>query len=283
MLNINNNVAKKIKLHTLVIGLLLLSTNLFFTPKIIANEVNSETMPLYSISQGALKSKINTEQRSELIKINKLAKIPDQLNNKATSKNREEMLNSHTVLLNKSNKKQVTKQQKQNYYADFSIYGATSFLIDDFDDDGFFQTFSISFDADIYSYTQNSLGEVYALLYISRNGGPWKHYFTTDTFFIEGESDLDEYEVISTFLSGYPTDYYDVLIDLYQVGYTDIVASYSADNSNALYALPLESANYDEPYLEVIEVHNGGSFSIVTLLMIIVFSFIRLGLTSKRS
>jgi hypothetical protein len=127
-------------------------------------------------------------------------------------------------------------------------------LYEDYDGDGYYQTFSVTFDADIYSYTENQFGEVYALLYLSKNGGPWTHYFTTDDFLIEGDTDLDEYEVITTFVSGYSSDHYDVLIDLYQVGYSDIVASLSSDDSDALYALPIESAEYDEPYIEVVEV-----------------------------
>ena len=170
----------------------------------------------------------------------------------------------------------IAQSNNHNYYADFAIYGAMSLLQDDIDGDGFYQTFSVFFDADIYSYTDNQFGEVYALLYISRNGGPWTHYFTTDTFLIEGDSDLDEYEVITTFLSGYSTDYYDVLIDLYQVGYSDIVASYSSDDDNALYALPLESADYDEPYIEIVEtVTHGGGFSAITLLIILISAVFR--------
>ncbi|MCI2285180.1 choice-of-anchor H family protein [Colwellia sp. MSW7] len=145
-----------------------------------------------------------------------------------------------------------------------------NFLADDLDGDGFYQTFSVIFDADIYSYTASPWGEVYALLYLSKNGGPWVHYFTTDYFIIEGESDTDEYEVMTTFLSGYNADYYDVLIDLYQVGYNDIVASYSSDDDNALYALSLESADHDEPYIEVVQVHGGGSFSIMSLLIVLI-------------
>ena len=112
-------------------------------------------------------------------------------------------------------------------------------------------------------------------MYISKNGEHWTHYFTTNNFIIEGDTDLDEYEVITTFLAGYSSDHYDVLIDLYQVGYSDIVATYSSNDSNALYALPLESADYDEPYIEVVAVSEGGSMAIIILLLIATY-FIRL-------
>jgi len=271
---ITNNITKKTNVKSLATGLLFITANILFTHDAIASDVSDEIAIPFSVSQGAFTSDISDEQRKNVIEINKHAHIADQVANIATSKTREEILNSTTSRLNKSNKGQKSQKNNQYYDADFSIYGATSFLIDDLDGDGFYQTFSIVFDADMYSYTYNQIGEVYALLYLSKNGGPWKYYFTTDDFLIEGESDLDEYEVITTFLSGYQTDYYDVLIDLYQVGYSDIVATYSSDDNNTLYALPLESANYDESYIEVVEVY-GGSFSVLTLILILMFSLLR--------
>jgi len=175
--------------------------------------------------------------------------------------------------------KKPSLAQRKSYnhpaYTDFAIYGATTLLQDDYDSDGFYQTFSVIFDADIVSYTTRPWDEVYALLYISKNGGPWTHYYTTDNFIIEGDTDSDEYEVITTFLSGYSTDQYDILIDLYQEGYGDIVASYSSDDSNALYALPLESADYDEPYIEVVEISHGGSFSVASIMLFLLIYLVR--------
>tara|TARA_R110001583_G_scaffold315_3_gene2875 strand:+ start:3112 stop:3987 length:876 start_codon:yes stop_codon:yes gene_type:complete len=285
MLITNNDTrtrARTTRSNSLTKWLLLITVNLLIFTQSFANEVaavhEKEQGVAYSISQGVFKKELNNEQRKKIVESNKRAKSPDQLNKKATAKTRAVMLNSQKKLINKSVKNLVTQSNADNYYADFAIYGATSFLEDDYDGDGFYQTFSVSFDVDIYSYTENKLDEVYALLYLSKNGGPWTHYFTTDTFIIEGESDLDEYEVITTFLSGYSSDYYDVLIDLYQVGYSDIATSFSSDDSNALYALPLESADYDEPYIEVvqvIEVSSGGGFSVITLFIILISAAFR--------
>lgn len=241
--------------------------------QVSASELNVEH---YTVSQGAIKQDLNEQRRKTIIETNRRVNIPDQLNGKATTKTRLAILNSQkevTTKLKSSTAPQNSNNASlsQDYYSDFTIYGATSFLEEDYDGDGFYQTFSVVFDADIYS--ENQMGEVYALLYIRKNGGPWTHYFTTDNFIIEGDTDQDEYEVITTFLSGYSADYYDVLIDLYQEGYSDIVATYSSDDSNALYALSLESADYDEvyiePYIEVVEI-SGGSFSVVTLLIILI-------------
>lgn len=221
----------------------------------------------YSISQGMFKKEFDVQDRKKIIEINALTQNPDQLNGKTTAETRATILSNQKNVFEKSNKSLIVQSNGYDHYADFAIYGATSLLQDDYDGDGFYQTFSVTFDADIYSYTNNQFGEVYALLYISKNSGPWTHYFTTDTFLIESDTDLDEYEVITTFLSGYSSDYYDVLIDLYQVGYSDIVATYSSNDSNALYALPLESGDYDEPYIEVVEVHGGSIYWLILVLL----------------
>lgn len=226
-----------------------------------------------SISFGELSKNLTEESRFTVVKENKTASIADQQSGKATDKTRIEMAQNNFKSIKKLTS--IPLVRSQNSYADFSIYGATSLLQEDYDGDGFYQTFSIIFDADVYSYTPSQLAEVYALLYISKNGGPWTHYYTTDNFIIEGNTGLDEYEVITTFLSGYSTDHYDILIDLYQVGYSDLVATYSSDDTNALYALSLESANYDEAYIEVIEITHGGSFSIVIILFLLSVYLVR--------
>lgn len=254
---------------------LLFFIQLLFSTAAWASSVKESNVNAFSISQGAFKNALDNNKRREIIKSNKRAIMPDQLSPKATSKTREEISKAHTALMNKAAKNATNQKSINHYYADFAIYNAASFLENDFDGDGFYQTFSVVFDADIYSYSAKQWGEVYALLYLSKDGGPWIHYYTTEEFIIEGESDTDEYEVITTFISGYETDYYDVLIDLYQVGYPEVVASYSSDDNNTLYALSLESADYDEPYIEVVEVHGGG-FSIISLFLILVSGAFRL-------
>jgi len=267
-----------------VIGILLL-TSLIVSSNSIAKEQGS-------VSFGLLTKNLTSELRQTIAKENKAATIVDQNIGKATGQTRTEILKNNIKLIKPSKITPLARNiGYSNYsnFADFTIYGATTLLQNDYDGDGFHQTFSVSFDADIASYTEGQWSDVYALLYISKNGGPWTHYYTTDTFIIEGDTNLDEYEVITTFLSGYYTDYYDILIDLYQVGYSDTVASLSSDESNALYALSLESADYDEPYndvynepyIEVIEIGHGGSFSIVLLLLFLLTYSLRIATDKK--
>ena len=61
----------------------------------------------------------------------------------------------------------------------------------------------------------------------------------------------------------------DVLIDLYEVGFEGLVASYSSDDNNALYALPIESAEYDLEYVVEVYDNHAGSMSALLLLMVL--------------
>jgi hypothetical protein len=143
-----------------------------------------------------------------------------------------------------------TQSHQPDNYAEFGIYDASSKLFEDFDYDGYYQTFSVSFDADVYAQYSGLRALVFADLYLSRDGGPWELYFTTDAFSIIDDSSEDEFEVLTTLDVGYKTGHYDVLVDLYEVGYSDIVATISSEDIEYLYALPLESADRDE-YLVV--------------------------------
>ncbi len=160
-------------------------------------------------------------------------------------------------------------------YYEFAIYDASTRLFEDIDYDGFYRTFSVTFDADVHSSNLNQYADVYAMLYLSRNGGPWELYHTTEIFTIFDDVSNDDFEVLTTLHSGYPTDHYDVLIDLYEVGYSDIVATISSDDLDELYGLPLESADRDFYADEGTEVIVGGAISMFAMLFLWVFAIIR--------
>lgn len=160
-----------------------------------------------------------------------------------------------------------TKPQKLRLseYVTFSFFDASSKLFEDIDYDGFYQSFSISFDADLQSSYINESALVFADFYLSRNGEPWELYFSSDPFTIIDDSSEDSFELLTTLDEGFRTGYYDVLIDLYEVGYNDIVATISSEELQDLYALPLESADYDQYIPETVyaetTIVSGGSIS----------------------
>jgi hypothetical protein len=126
----------------------------------------------------------------------------------------------------------------------FYIYDAVSTLRLDRDGDGYHSEFRVRFDAD--SRVGDAL--VYARLYLRRAGErEWYLYHETDDFWIYGQSGSDDYYVTTTLDAGYPTGEYDVLIDLYESGYSGIVATLGPLDSGALSYLPLEEVGLDVP------------------------------------
>jgi len=177
--------------------------------------------------------------------------------------------------------KKTAKKSKQNHlnnnnssaeiysvnFQHFSIYRAFSYLLEDIDGDDFYRSFSIVFDADV---DYSGPADIYAELYLRRDGGPWIHYYASDIFTIYGDNEEDEFEVNTTLEQGFIDGFYDVLIDLYDAHSDELVVSYGSDDSNALYALPLESSDYDPEYITEVEVifSDGGSISLLMLVIL---------------
>lgn len=193
----------------------------------------------------------------------------------ATPMTREQVIAKHTSQPIPSSSAASEDPYRAPVYHSFAIFDASSRLFEDFDYDGFYQTFSVTFDVDVFGAYLNERADLFAELYLSRNGGPWVHYYTTDVFTIYGDSTQDDYEVLTTLYTGYPTDHYDVLIDVYEVGYSDIVATISADDTDGLYALPLESSDRDRVDEVIVVEESGGALSIFALLGLGLFAALR--------
>jgi hypothetical protein len=145
--------------------------------------------------------------------------------------------------------------------SDFYFFDAGSVLLGDRDDDGFHHEFRVRFDADVVS------GDaiVYARLYLRRAGDrDWLLYRETDDFRISGQDGDDDYFVTTTLDDGWPTGDYDVLIDLYESGFSGIVATIGPFDSDALALLPLEETGLDLP----IELPGYGLHGVQTSLLI---------------
>jgi len=126
-------------------------------------------------------------------------------------------------------------------FGDSWIYDASTELFYDLDRDGYYHYLRVQFDADtIYD---NML--VYAEIYLSADGVAWEHLFTTDDFRIWGTDPDDDYEVETELVSGYSTGQYDVLIELYDANYGDLLDEFGPDESSALSLLPLEDSGRD--------------------------------------
>ncbi|WP_232300020.1 choice-of-anchor H family protein [Colwellia sp. MT41] len=242
----------------------------------------------YSIGQSASASnKLSAEQLRQAIKHRVILGDSDQAQNKALASTRDEVIKQKNQQVHKNISARLFKKMAETpkvnntsrSFSDgtFVIYEGYAQLIADLDLDGYYQTFSVTFDADLITYNPYDKAVVYAELYLSENGGPWQHYYTTDSFVIQGESSEDAFEVYSTLSQGFNPNHYDVLIDLYEVGYANIIATYSSDDSNSLYALPLESSDYDIEYVEYYqETHShGGSVSLTGMMILMMILAMR--------
>ncbi len=274
---------------TLMLALMMITLPSFAIEAESANEIENtastadiaEAKVVLSYSRGQIANSTDSATQEQVlnnIKQRVLLGDSDQEKNKTLNATREDMIKQKRQQARKqSATRSITANPRLNLssrsFSDgtFVIYEGYSQLIEDLDADGYFQTFSVTFDADLLTGNPHDEALVYAELYLSENGGPWIHYYSTDSFVIHGESSDDEFEVYSTLEQGFKTNHYDILIDLYEVGYPNIVASYSSDDSNSLYALPLESSDYDVEYVEYYnEVHSdGGSSSIFILILLL--------------
>ncbi len=156
----------------------------------------------------------------------------------------------------------------------FSVFDAQTVVSWDDDDDGFYHRLRVSFDPDV----DGGEAWVYARLYLSLEGGPWNHIYSTDVFPINGDASDDAYEVVTRLLDGYPTGYYDVLIELYDADYDLLVVNYGPYEDRDLAVLPLEDS-YRDSYEEVSS--GGGGAMGPGLLLLVLMGVIRV-VTGRR-
>lgn len=149
---------------------------------------------------------------------------------------------------------------------EFWFYAANVELFSDLDRDGFYAGLDLSFDAD----TIYEVADVYAVVYLSYELGPWNEFVVTDDFTIFATSGDDEYFVETELVSGYPTGDYDILVELFDTYDGSFVASIGPEDSSALSFLPLEDIGRDTPAETIIVVNEGGgSIGWITLLALL--------------
>ena len=134
-----------------------------------------------------------------------------------------------------------------NHVVDITLFDASTELISDFNDDGFYHRFSVTIDADTIYETSY----VYAELYLSYEGGPWNHYASSDAYHIHGDSELDIFTIETELADGFPPGYYDVRVELYDADSDELLLSYGPYDDTSLSALPLEDSYYDDLYRDV--------------------------------
>jgi hypothetical protein len=136
---------------------------------------------------------------------------------------------------------------------DHYIFDADVELFDDFDSDGYFTFLSVRIDAD----SLRDSAWVYAELYLSADGTTWEHYHSTDDFWIGGATGDDEFFVETELVTGYPSGYYDLLIELYDADFGTYSDEFGPNQSDLMALLPLEDVTRD-PEPRPVVIHGGG-------------------------
>lgn len=160
-------------------------------------------------------------------------------------------------------------QEKSNAAAaDYEFIEIDIFLDRDDDNDGFYHRLTLDFDAD----TAFVESDVYAVIFLSFEGGPWEELVTTLTFTLTGASANDRYVVETDLETGYFTGDYDALIELYEADTGFFVAELGPAETTALTVLPLEDKERDDPGILVVSGGGGsiglGGLALLSLLLI---------------
>ncbi len=127
------------------------------------------------------------------------------------------------------------------HLGDFWIYSAGIQLSFDYDQDGHYSGFGISFDVD----TVRNFAPVYAVLYLSLEGGPWNEYAVTGQFTISGSGADDTVTVETELEAGYPSGRYDHYIEIYDARTHVLLTEYGPHDSHYWSGLLFEGYDHD--------------------------------------
>ncbi|NOR37066.1 MAG: hypothetical protein GQ577_09975 [Woeseiaceae bacterium] len=159
-------------------------------------------------------------------------------------------------------------QTMQAANADFWFYTADIELFNDHDRDGYYHGIDLLFDADTYY----AIADVYAVVYLSLDGGPWNEYAATEDFTLFGASSEDDYVIATELLAGYPSGSYDVLVELFDAYDNTFLAYFGPNDTSELAFLPLEDAGRDVADVPDVTVvnhqHGGGSTGAAFILVL---------------
>lgn len=162
--------------------------------------------------------------------------------------------------------------QAESAAFDFWIYEADVILFADDDRDGYYHGIDLLIDAD----TIYSAADVYAVVYLSLEGGPWNEYAATEDFTLFGASGDDAYVLVTELMSGYPRGSYDLLVELFDAWDGSFLASLGPEDSSELAYLPLEDFDRDEPQVTISHGHSGGGATGFWLLLSLLAFALRL-------
>ena len=160
----------------------------------------------------------------------------------------------------------------------FRVFDARVQLFDDFDLDGYHSYFRVTFDVD----TDYADADVFARLFLRGPTGVWNLFYETEVFSIYGSAGSDDYEVETELVAGYPTGDYDLLIEVYEAYYGDLVVDYGPWDTSALGYLPLEDTSHDGLLPPPVAVSRGGGGGALSAELLVLAGLAGWGLRRRR-
>lgn len=124
--------------------------------------------------------------------------------------------------------------------AGYSITDVFTDLIADDDGDGYYSRFQITIDPDADFDSRL----VYARVWVRARGGEWIEEYVTEDWRVNTSGANDSYVLDADWVSGYPTSYYDVQVDLYDSATELLIASAGSDRPDFA-QVPLEDRSRD--------------------------------------
>lgn len=230
---------------------LLVLSGLFLSQVVWATE--SENWRVQSTEKQFEKTSELTYKSSKDIQPKVLSVTPSTQTKNASAVNKNIGVLARTLLV---------RPEVKAFNQEFWIFDAWVEFYSDEDRDGYFNHFSVEFDAD----TAFSSAEVYARLYLGKDE-VFKEYHTTSNFNIFSDNSTDSFVVESELLNGFSSAEYEVLIELYDAYSDELVAVFDGNDDADLYLLSLESNEYESVQVVVVREH-GGSVSLLGLLLL---------------
>ncbi|MBT8137360.1 MAG: choice-of-anchor H family protein [Gammaproteobacteria bacterium] len=154
--------------------------------------------------------------------------------------------------------KQSATTTENAYCCAYYIYSARTDLFDDFDGDGFYSYLRVTLDID----TDHFDASLYLRVFLRGSDGIWDEIFESDVFTIYGNSGLDDYAVESELYAGFPADYYDVLVEVYDAYSGALVVEHGPREAAAFSLLPMEDLALDARNLPPTAFSSGGGGSL---------------------
>lgn len=149
----------------------------------------------------------------------------------------------------------------QSFSTDVWFHSIELELSGDVNDNGFYHQLYLEFDAD----TNRSSKAVFAEFSLQRGNRPEQLFHTSSIFTLYGQSRDDWFAIDTSLEANYPTDYYTLIIRIYDATSGWLLAELSGYDEPILDLLPLEDVQRDRQRVEVITT-SSGSFGIFALL-----------------